>query len=388
MRELIPKKRTVLPLTATHTLLVDGNYLMKRSYDATEKDGKYHTRNGGHIGGIFAFMMSMRKLMTTTNCTKCIICWDGENGGKLRYNIYPEYKANRPGKQWHDKTILTDKQIAEMERTKKFMLPQRIRVQQYCDELFIRQIEIDEMEADDLIAYYCKEYHLEEKITIFTNDRDMCQLLSYQNVNIMLANLQKQGESGLSINKNNYFMYFEHHYENACLIKTVCGDNSDNIKGIKGVKEKTLLKHFPEIKERIMDYTELLQRAEQLKDERKADKKKGDLQAIEYMLEGRTTIKKHGKIIDQVLGHGFYVINKQLTDLSQPMLTASAIQELRENAELPIKSDGRGSKNLIQMMNEDKFLNVYVYGGFADFVKPFYTVILTEKELEKVSNND
>lgn len=386
MRELIQNKHKVLSLNATHTLLVDGNYLMKRSYDATEKDGKYHTRKG-HIGGVFAFMMSMRKLMTSTNCTKCIICWDGENGGKLRHNIYPEYKANRPGKKWHDKTILSDKQIEEMERSKKFMLPQRIRVQQYCDELFIRQVEIDEMEADDLIAYYCKEYHLEEKITIFTNDRDMCQLLSYQNVNIMLANLQKQGESALSINKNNYFMYFEHHYENGCLIKTVCGDTSDNIKGIKGVKEKTLLKHFPEIKERVIDYKELLVRAEQLREERKTDKKKGDLQAIEYMLEGRTTIKKQGEVIDHILGNEFYVINKLLTDLSEPMLTTDAIQELQENAELPIKSEGRGSKQLIQMMNDDMFMSVYVYGGFADFVKPFYTVILNEKELEKSSIN-
>lgn len=385
MRQLIEKKHKVLSLTATHTLLVDGNYLMKRSYDATEKDSKYHTRHG-HIGGIFAFMLSLRKLMTSTNCAKCVICWDGENGGKLRHDIYPEYKANRVGKKWHDKISLTDKQIEEMERSKKFMLPQRIRVQQYCDELFIRQVEIDEMEADDLIAFYCKQYHLEEKITIFTNDRDMCQLLSYQNVNIMLANLQKQGEGVLSINKNNYFMYFEHHYENACLIKTVCGDNSDNIKGIKGVKEKTLLKHFPQIKERVMDYTELLELAEKLRDERKLDKKKGDLQAVEYMLEGRTTVKRRGEMVDQVLGLELYVINKQLTDLSTPLLTEHAIQELMENAELPIKSEGRGSKNLILMMAEDMFLSVYVYGGFSDFVKPFYTIILNEKELEKVSN--
>ena len=137
-----------------------------------------------------------------------------------------------------------------------------------------------------------------------------------------------------------------------------------------------------------MDYTELLECAEKLRDARNADKKKPALQAVDYILEGRTTIRKHGKIIDQVLGLDLYVINKKLTDLSTPLLTEDAIQELLENSELPIKSDGRGSKNLISMMTEDMFLSVYTYGGFSDFVKPFYTIILNEKELEKVSNND
>jgi 5'-3' exonuclease len=50
------------------------------------------------------------------------------------------------------------------------------------------------------------------------------------------------------VDKSNYFLYFSHHPENAALIKIIIGDNSDTIKGVKGVKETTLLSLFPEIK--------------------------------------------------------------------------------------------------------------------------------------------
>ena len=43
-------------------------------------------------------------------------------------------------------------------------------------------------------------------------------------------------------------MHFNHHYSNALVLKIICGDTSDNIKGIEGMGEDTLLKHCPELK--------------------------------------------------------------------------------------------------------------------------------------------
>ena len=55
------------------------------------------------------------------------------------------------------------------------------------------------------------------------------------------------------------------------------------------------------------------------------------------------------------------------------------INEL-EQLELPLAPEGRGSKNLIKMMNEDGFLSIYG-SNFVNYVEPFYTIIMNEKQL-------
>ena len=62
--------------------------------------------------------------------------------------------------------------------------------------------------------------------------------------------------------------------ENIVLEKVICGDVSDNIKGVKGVGNQTLAKLFPEIRERKIDLGFILRRSRELLDERKANKKK------------------------------------------------------------------------------------------------------------------
>ena len=64
----------------TKTLIVDGNYLMKRSYNGAKN--VYHKDN--HIGGIFAFYSTLRKLTVEHKIEKLVITWDGERGGTLR----------------------------------------------------------------------------------------------------------------------------------------------------------------------------------------------------------------------------------------------------------------------------------------------------------------
>ncbi len=53
----------------------------------------------------------------------------------------------------------------------------RQRVRQYLEEMFVRQLETEHSEADDLIAYYC-QVSLDETKTIFSSDRDLTQLIS------------------------------------------------------------------------------------------------------------------------------------------------------------------------------------------------------------------
>ena len=55
------------------------------------------------------------------------------------------------------------------------MFRQKNRISQYLEEFFIRQGGYDSCEADDCIAYYCKNSPKEYK-TILTNDKDLLQL--------------------------------------------------------------------------------------------------------------------------------------------------------------------------------------------------------------------
>jgi 5'-3' exonuclease len=223
----------------TKTLLIDGNVLMKRSFNGA----KHVYYKEKHIGGIYQFYATMRKIVIEHKIDKVVVMWDGERGGTLRLDYYPEYKGNRP--KFFDR---------------EYEL-QKIRVQQYAEELFIRQYQHQDVESDDLLAFYCQNKKKREEVIIYTNDRDLCQLIS-EEVTIFLADKKQLVGIG------NYQWYFQHHYKNAGLIKIIEGCSSDNIKGIDGVTENTLLKYFPELKNREYTLDEIISESKKLQEER------------------------------------------------------------------------------------------------------------------------
>jgi 5'-3' exonuclease len=75
-----------------NTLLVDGNSLFKRSILGA-KD--VYNQKQEHIGGVYQFITVIRKLLDDDLYHKVIVFWDGKLSGKLRYNIYKDYKSNR-----------------------------------------------------------------------------------------------------------------------------------------------------------------------------------------------------------------------------------------------------------------------------------------------------
>lgn len=364
------------------TLLVDGEYLLKRSFLVKSN---HYTMESGNINGLFNFMVSLRTLINQLGINKVVVCWDGQNGGKMRYNIYKGYKANREHKEWYNKIELSEAQVEFEKNKKESLLKQKVRIQNYLEELFIRQIyNLDIIEADDMIAYYVQNFNLldnsklnsglyteeeknnhKEKIYIFTNDRDLCQLVEYDNVNIYLANIKKV------INKMNYFTEFQHDYRNLRIIKTFCGDPSDNIKGIKGLKETTLLNNFPSIKTKEVSVTDVINEAKLLVEKRVKEKKQ-PLKVLDNIINGITNEKNF-------TGDEVYDINYRLVNLKEPMLTREAKHSIIEIATTPLTSEDRGSKNLIKLMNEDGFMKLW-NGNINTFCKPFYPLIIKEKK--------
>jgi 5'-3' exonuclease len=331
---------------------VDSSYLLKRSYHGA-KD--VYTNNFGHIGGLYSFMTTVRKMIKDHMINKVVLAWDGEGGGILRHYIDSEYKANRKTKEWNKRIEMTAVEIRRENEKLESILRQRIRIQLYAEELFLRQIEVDDVEGDDLIAAYCLSYNNKEEIFLYSADRDFAQLLDL-NISMIIPGIDEP------VNKTNYIMHFNHHYTNALILKIICGDDTDNIQGIDGWGEKTLLHHFPELKYKHMTVREICYKVDEMNKARIAGKKK-PLKIFEHLLSNIERLK----------------INYQLVNLREPMLTPEAREELLQLA-IPLSLEGRGSRNLYRMMQEDGFLTIYT-STFPNYVEPFYTVIVNEKEL-------
>jgi 5'-3' exonuclease len=336
------------------TLLVDGSYLLKRSYHGA-KD--IQTASFGHIGGLYSFLTTVRKMIKEHMINKVVLVWDGEGGGIYRHRIDMAYKANRVSKKWNDRIEMNAAELRREKAKEDSILKQRQRIKAYSEELFMRQIEADDVEADDIIAAYCLEHNNKEEIFIYSNDRDFAQLLDL-NITIIFPNIDQP------VTKTNYIMHFNHHYSNALVMKIICGDDADNVAGVGRIKETGLVKQFPELRFKTMSVRDICVRADEIQQERAADKKK-PLLALNNLIspEGVERLKT----------------NFQLVNLRQPMLNEQAEEELLQ-LEVPLSPEDRGSENLYKLMIEDEFLSVYG-STFPQYVEPFYTVIMNEKRL-------
>jgi DNA polymerase-1 len=326
-------------------LLIDGNNLMKIGFHGV----KGYFNGVDHVGGIWHFLNTTRRFIEQENFNKVIVFWDGITSSSQRRLYYPNYKLNR--------------KAPSEEMLEESFNKQKLRVKQYLEEMFVRQIEFENSEADDLIAYYCQISKDEQK-TIFSGDRDLTQLIS-DDVTIYSPNTKKYYKKGDKIKLKE----IEIPHYNVKTFKILSGDKSDNINGIYYFGEKTFVKLFPEILETEVSFTDILIKGEELLKEQKENT------VLKNLLTGKT---KEG-----IFGDEFFVVNKKIVDLSEPLISDEGKELVKSYYSESLDPDGRGYKNLIRMMMEDglfKYLpkndDAWVY-----FLKPFLK--LTRKEKTK-----
>jgi len=333
----------------TKTLLVDGNNLLKIGFHGVKEF--YH--KGEHVGAIWHFINTLRKFIEEYNYDKVVVFWDGEGSSSARKLIYPQYKENRRSE--------------ENEYKQDSFYQQKERVKQYLEETFVRQIDIDNNEADDLIAYYCQISNDENK-TIFSSDRDLTQLIS-DKVSIYSPNTKTMYKNGDKIK----IYHYEFPHQNIKTYKILSGDKSDNIDGIYYLGEKTLVKLFPELLENTVNVSDILTKAEEMFESDKNNT------ALKNLLTGKT---KSG-----IFGNEFFEINEKIVDLSNPLITDDAKELVELYYRESLDPDGRGYKNLIKMMMENGFFKYLPKGddAWVNFIKPFMK--LTRKEKRNYQTN-
>ncbi len=331
------------------TLIVDGNNLLKIGFHGV----KDFYNNGEHIGGTWYFLNTIRKFLEETNFNKVMVFWDSDTNSSQRKLIYPKYKMNR-------KSSPNDEENTDL------FNKQKTRVKQYLEEMFIRQLEVENSEADDLISYYC-QISLDEEKTIFSSDKDLTQLIS-EKVLIYSPNLKSYYRFGDKIKFKDCSIP---HY-NVMTFKILAGDTSDNIDGISLMGEKTLIKFFPEILDSEISLTDILIKSELLLKQQQKNVVLGNL------LSGKT---KEG-----IMGDDFFKINKKIVDLSDPLIDEEGKEMVREYYSESMDPNGRGHRNLIRMMMDDGFFKYLPKGddSWVNFLKPFLK--LSRKEKTKFRN--
>ena len=193
------------------TLLVDGDNLFKIGFHGA----KDLFNDGSHVGGVYHFINTLRRFLEEYNLDKVVVFWDGESNSSARKLIYPQYKANR--------------RFSMDESKYESYSEQKNRVKQYLEEVFVRQVEIDNNEADDLIAYYCQVSENEDKL-IFSSDRDLTQLIS-ENVSIYSPSVKATFKHGDRIK----FDDFEFPHYNVKTLKILTGDKKHSVMCIENM---------------------------------------------------------------------------------------------------------------------------------------------------------
>ena len=256
--------------------------------------------NGAHVGGLGGFFRSLGALIRNIEADQVYVVFDGIGGSDSRKNIIPEYKSGRRATRitnWEAFDSVEDENDSQIDQIQ--------RIAQYLKTLPVKTVQIDKVEADDVIVYMGEElsHDPNNKIFIVSSDKDYLQLAK-ENLVIYRPIEKKYYTPDTILEK------FGCSVDNFLLYKLLMGDSSDKIEGLKGLGPKKLYKYFPELRGKELGLDGLLKIAE--------DK------LTEHILYARLLSDPHG------LKKKYKVM-----DLSKPMIDESDIKYLDKFMEEP-----------------------------------------------------
>ena len=214
-------------------LMIDGLNLFFRNFAMMNMVNP----DGVHIGGLGGFFRSLGAEIRRVNPTQVYVIFDGAGSANARKNLLPEYKSGRDLQRitnWEAFDDIEDEHDAKVD--------QMVRIIQYLKTLPVKTVTLPKVEADDVIAYLSDiiPQKPEDKVFIVSSDKDFLQLIN-ENV-IVYRPMEKEFYTEQTVVEK-----FHMSPHNFILYKTLMGDNSDKVKGVKGLGEKKLRKLFPEL---------------------------------------------------------------------------------------------------------------------------------------------
>jgi DNA polymerase I len=198
-----------------HLYLIDGSGYIFRAYHAlpplTRKS------DGLPVGAVQGFCNMLWKLLTdksaATRPTHLAVIFD-HSSKTFRNTIYPEYKAHRP-------------------EPPADLRPQFGLIRQATRAFNVPSIEMQNFEADDLIATYTRQaVAAGATVRIVTSDKDLMQLVQ---PGVVLYDTMKDKE----ISDPEVLEKFGVTPDKVVDVQALCGDSTDNVPGVPGIGVKT-----------------------------------------------------------------------------------------------------------------------------------------------------
>lgn len=222
-------------------LLIDGLNLFFRNFSAI------NTMNpdGAHIGGLGGFLNSLGRMMANHKPTEVYVFFDGAESTNRKKRVLPTYKLGRGTHRITNKFIFRS---ADEEHEAK--LTQLRRLIEYLKFLPVKTVIINGIEADDAISYVAKK--LDKKCVIISSDKDFLQVVN-ERITVFRP-IEKTYYTPERIRKTYGILP-----ENFIIYKTLIGDKSDNVDGVRGIGPKGVTKLFPELLNEVLDIDGLLE---------------------------------------------------------------------------------------------------------------------------------
>ena len=191
-------------------ILVDGSGYIFRAYHGlpplTRPDGVV-------VGAVYGFTTMLLKLREQYANDRLVVIFDAGRA-TFRNEIYPEYKAHRPP-------------------APEDLVPQFAIVREATRALNIPAIELEMVEADDLIASYAVAAHAEQlDVVIVSSDKDLMQLIGE---GVAMVDPMKQKNIG----EKEVFEKFGVTPDKVIEVQSLIGDSTDNVPGVPGIGPKT-----------------------------------------------------------------------------------------------------------------------------------------------------
>jgi DNA polymerase I len=220
-----------------HVFLIDGSGFVFRAYHARHGAPPLRRQSDGMPTEVVTLFCNMLdKLRRETDADHIAVIFDA-SGKSFRNRIYQDYKAHRPPPP-------------------DDLIPQFAHVRQAAAAFNICQIELEDFEADDLIATYAREaVEAGATVTIVSSDKDLMQLVGDRVTMLDPISGRPIGEAEV---REKFGVGPDHVID----VQALCGDSVDNVPGVPGIGVKTaaelinaygdletLLAHTAEIKQ-------------------------------------------------------------------------------------------------------------------------------------------
>lgn len=230
-----------------HILILDGLNTFIRSFAVRMQINSA----GVNVGGMVGFLRSLASMNRLFHPTRLIVAWDGRGGAQNRKNLDSNYKAQRA----HASVIHYDLYETKAEELES-MQDQVDRLSDYIACLPVSYVQLDKLEADDIIAYMAKTAaRAGKRVTVVSSDKDFLQLIEpnlevyspIKKVLYVYPGYKKDREEACEVVEIQDFLQVLP--ENYNIIKSLVGDASDGLPGVKGVGIRKLIKEFPRLQQ-------------------------------------------------------------------------------------------------------------------------------------------